>query len=96
MKVSEDGRTAVISREGASNRKNGLVMLDVSNPADGVRVVARYDDQLNGGVHNVFVADDHIYALSNGRRYDIINMEDPDEPLPCRPFRASHTGPRNP
>jgi hypothetical protein len=80
LKVTEDGRTAVISREGASNRKNGLVILDVSNPTDGVRVIARYDDQLNGGVHNVFISEGHVYALSNGRRYDVINIEDPTTP----------------
>jgi Bacterial Ig-like domain (group 2) len=39
VKVSEDGRIAVISREGASNRKNGLVILDVSNPSEGVRIL---------------------------------------------------------
>ncbi len=31
-------------------------------------------------VHNVFIHDDHIYALSAGRRYDIINIEDPSKP----------------
>ena len=66
LKVSEDGRIAVISREGASNRRNGLVVLDVSNPTDGVRVLSRFDDQLTGGVHNVFIYDSHVYALSAG------------------------------
>ena len=33
VKISEDGRIAVISREGASNRRNGIVVLDVSEPA---------------------------------------------------------------
>lgn len=80
LKVSEDGRIAVISREGASNRRNGLVVLDVSNPTDGVRVLSRFDDQLTGGVHNVFIYDSHVYALSAGRRYDIINIEDPTDP----------------
>ncbi|MDE2712412.1 MAG: hypothetical protein OXI65_11675, partial [Acidobacteriota bacterium] len=51
VKVSEDGMFCVISREGASNRKNGLVILDVSDPLNGVSVIARYDDQLTGGVH---------------------------------------------
>ena len=32
VKISEDGRVGVISREGASNRKNGLVILDVTDP----------------------------------------------------------------
>ncbi|HXV64276.1 MAG TPA: hypothetical protein VEK15_26490 [Vicinamibacteria bacterium] len=92
VKVSEDGRTAVISREGASDRKNGLVILDVSNPTDGVRIVARYDDQLNGGVHNVFIADNHVYALSNSRRYDIINIEDPQHPYRVGRFELTSKG----
>ena len=40
VKISEDGATAVISREGASNRRNGLVILDVSDPGTGVRKLA--------------------------------------------------------
>ena len=80
VKVSEDGATAVISREGASNRRNGLVILDVSDPAVGVRKVAEYDDRLTGGVHNTFIHDGHVYALSAARRYDIVNIEDPAAP----------------
>ena len=80
VKISEDGATAVISREGASNRRNGLVILDVSDPANGVIKLAEYDDRLTGGVHNTFVHDGHIYALSGGRRFDIVNIEDPATP----------------
>jgi len=92
VKISEDGRTAVISREGASNRRNGLVILDVSNPTDGVRVLSRYDDQLVGGVHNVFIAENHVYALSNGRRYDIISIEDPTKPYRVGRFELTTPG----
>ncbi|MDE2691920.1 MAG: hypothetical protein OXI49_15545 [Acidobacteriota bacterium] len=80
VKVSEDGRVAVISREGASNRKNGFVVLDVSEPQVGVRILSRFDDQLRGGVHNVFIHEEHVYALSNGRRFDVISIEDPTQP----------------
>ncbi len=80
VKVSEDGRIAVISREGASNRKNGFVVLDVSEPQVGVRILSRFDDQLRGGVHNVFIHEEHVYALSNGRRFDVISIEDPTQP----------------
>ena len=79
VKVSEDGRTCVISREGASNRKNGIVILDCTNPRD-VKIVSTYDDELTGGVHNVFIYDGHVYAVNNGRRYDVINIEDPANP----------------
>ena len=80
VKISANGRIGVISREGASDRRNGLVILDVSNPTEGVRVLSRFDDQLTGGVHNVFIYDNHVYALSGGQRYDIINIEDPANP----------------
>lgn len=80
VKVSDDGRVAVISREGASNRRNGIVLLDVSAPREGVRILSRFDDELTGGVHNVFVYEDHVYALSAGQRYDIIDIEDPANP----------------
>jgi len=80
VKASEDGSICIISREGASDRRNGLVILDCSNPSEGVRVLARYDDQMTGGVHNVFIHDGHVYALSGGQRYDVINIEDPRNP----------------
>lgn len=91
VKVSEDGRIAVISREGASDRKNGLVILDVTNPRE-VKILSRYDDGLTGGVHNVFIYDNHIYAINNGRRYDIINIEDPENPYRVSQFELDTPG----
>ena len=92
VKVSADAKFCVISREGASNRKNGLVILDVSDVQNGIEVIARYDDQLTGGVHNVFIAEDHIYALSAGRRYDILNAEDPTNPYRVGRFELDTPG----
>ncbi len=93
VKVSEDGRIAVISREGASNRRNGLVILDVSDLYNkGAQVLARYDDQLTGGVHNIFVYQDHVYALSAGQRYDVINIEDPTRPHRVGSFELDTPG----
>ena len=91
VKVSEDGQIAVISREGASNRRNGLVILDVSNPAE-VEILAEYDEQLTGGVHNVFIYENHVYALSNGRRYDVINIAEPKLPFRVSSFELDTLG----
>jgi hypothetical protein len=91
VKISEDGRVCVISREGASNRKNGIVILDVSNPRD-VKILSRFDDELTGGVHNIFVYDNHVYAVNNGRRYDIINIEDPKNPYRVGRFELDTPG----
>jgi hypothetical protein len=79
VKISEDGTICIISREGASNRKNGIVILDVSNPGD-VKVLSEYHQQLTGGVHNLFISQGYVYALSNGQHYEIINIEDPTMP----------------
>jgi len=91
VKVSDDGRIAVITREGASDRKNGLLILDVTDPAN-VKIISRFDDGLTGGVHNVFLYEDHIYAINNGRRYDIINIEDPANPYRVSQFELETPG----
>ena len=77
VKVSQNGKVCVISREGASNRKNGIVLFNVENPKN-PRKITNFDEELTGGVHNVFIDDNHVYALSAGRRYDILNVEDPE------------------
>ena len=91
VKVSEDGRIAVISREGASNRRNGIVILDVSDPRD-VRELSRYDEGLTGGVHNVFIHDGHVFALSAGQRYDILDIRDPANPVKVGSFELDTPG----
>ena len=73
--VSPDGRYGALSREGASNRVNGVVILDLANPAH-PKVAATFDQELTGGVHNMFATNDHLFALSNGDKYVIIDMKD--------------------
>jgi hypothetical protein len=73
--VSPDGRYGVLSREGASDRKNGLVILDLSTPAHPT-IAARFDEDLTGGVHNTFATNDYLYAISNGDKYVIIDVRD--------------------
>ena len=92
VKVSEDGDIAVISREGASDRKNGIVVLGVGNPREGVPVLAEFTDQLTGGVHNVFISEDRVFALSAGRRYDVISIEDPRNPTRVGRFELDTQG----
>ena len=91
VKVSEDGTIAVITREGASNRKNGIIILDVTNPRD-VKILSEYNEDLTGGVHNAFIYEDHIYAVNNGRKYDIINIEDPSNPYTVTQFELDTPG----
>lgn len=91
VKISEDGTICVISREGASNRKNGLVIIDVKNPRD-VQILSRFDENMTGGVHNVFIYQDHVYALSAGQKYYAINIEDPKNPYAVSKFELDTPG----
>jgi len=91
VKVSEDGRTAVITREGASDRKNGIVILDVSDPRN-VEIISEYNDGLTGGVHNAFIYKNHVFAVNNGRRYDIIDISDPRNPQTVSRFELDTPG----
>ena len=91
VKVSQDGKFAVISREGASNRKNGIIIIDVTNPKD-VKIISEYTKNLTGGVHNVFIDNNHIYALSNGERYYIINIDNPNKPIQVGMFEVGKEG----
>jgi len=91
VKISEDGRIGVITREGASDRKNGIVILDVSDPHN-VSIISEYTDGLTGGVHNSFIYQDHVFAVNNGRRYDIIDISDPKNPRTVSRFELDTPG----
>ncbi|MGF1582916.1 MAG: Ig-like domain-containing protein [Gemmataceae bacterium] len=91
VKVSKDGKLCIISREGASNRKNGIVILDVTNPRK-VKILSTFTEQLTGGVHNLFIYKDHVYALSASRRYDVINIKNPKKPKRVGTFELKTPG----
>lgn len=79
VKVSPDGRYAAMSREGASNRRNGVVILDLANPAH-PEIASTFDEGLTGGVHNMFATEDHLFALSAGDKYVILDVRDIHRP----------------
>ena len=79
VKVSPDARYATMTREGASDRVNGLILLDLADPAH-PRIAADYSEGLTGGVHNAFPMEDYVYALSGGQKYVIIDVEDLENP----------------
>jgi hypothetical protein len=73
--VSPDGRYGVLSREGASDRVNGVVILDLANPAH-PKVASTFSQELTGGVHNMFATNDYLFAISNGDKYVIVDVRD--------------------
>lgn len=91
VKVSPDGRYATLTREGASDRRNGLVLLDLADPAH-PRIAARFDEGLTGGVHNAFPTNEYAYALSAGEKFVILDVRDIHDPRYAGEYR--HPGGR--
>jgi len=91
VKVSPDGKICIISREGASNRKNGIIIIDVSNPSD-VKIISEYTKNLTGGVHNLFIDEKYVYALSGGQKYYILDIADPKNPKEVGMFEIGKNG----
>ena len=80
VKVAPNGRYAALSREGASNRRNGVVILDMADPAHPT-IASTFDTNgVTGGVHNMFATNDYLFALANGDKYVIIDVRDPYDP----------------
>jgi plastocyanin len=82
VKIHPNNRVGIVTREGASNRRNGLVLLDLSTPAHPT-IISEYTETLTGGVHNVWIVgeEDLVYAVHNGTRaIHIIDISDPAAP----------------
>jgi hypothetical protein len=80
VKVSPDGRYGAISREGASNRRDGVVILDLADPAH-PRVASTFEGNgVTGGVHNMYATNDYLFALAGGDKYVIVDVRDLDNP----------------
>ncbi|MCA9737803.1 MAG: hypothetical protein KC645_09295 [Gemmatimonadetes bacterium] len=79
VKIHPNRRVGIVTREGASNRRNGIVMLDLATPAH-PRVISHYEETVTGGVHNVWIDGerDLVYAVHNGTSdIHILDISDP-------------------
>ena len=82
VKIHPNNRLGIITREGASSRRNGIVLLDLSDPAHPF-VSSEYTETVTGGVHNVWIdgENDLVYAVHNGTsEVHIIDISDPAQP----------------
>ena len=80
--TTADGKILVISREGASNRKNGIAFYDTSDPAH-PKLISEYTATVTGGVHSAFVHDHYVYltddATGSMRVIDFADVKNPKE-----------------
>ena len=80
ISVSSDGTIGVLSREGASNRKNGIVFLDTSDPAH-PKVLSEYTETVSGGVHSAYIDGHYVYLTDDATgSMRVIDFENPKAP----------------
>jgi hypothetical protein len=80
VSATPDGKIGVISREGASNRKNGIVFLDLAEPAH-PKVLSEFTETVTGGVHSAYINDHYVYLTDDATgSLRVIDFKDPKNP----------------
>jgi hypothetical protein len=78
--TTEDGRFGVMTREGASSRKNGIVMLSFEDPAH-PKAIAEFTETVTGGVHSTYVYRGYVYLTDDATgSMRVIDIRDPYHP----------------
>jgi hypothetical protein len=78
--TTADGTIGVLTREGASSRKNGVVFLDLTDPLH-PRILSEYTETVTSGVHSIFIDGRLLYLTDNGHRaLRIVDFSDPRSP----------------
>lgn len=83
--TTPDGRFLVFTREGAADRKNGVVFASLEDPRH-PRVVSEFTEGVTGGVHSTFIYNDprygqHVFLTNDGTgALHVLNIDDPTKP----------------
>src|SRR5256712_5406284 len=89
--TTEDGKYGVFSREGASNRKNGIVVFDASDACH-PKPIAEYTETVSGGVHSAYVSQGHAYITDDATgSMRVIDIRDPSHPKEVARWQAQQT-----
>jgi hypothetical protein len=92
--TTPDGRFLVFTREGASDRKNGIVIASLEDPLH-PKAIAEFTDGVTAGVHSAFVYSQekygtHIYLTNDGTgAFHIIDIADPYHPKEVGQWRTN-------
>jgi plastocyanin len=87
ISTTPDEKIGVFTREGASNRKNGIVFLDTSD-ASHLKVLSEYTSTVSGGAHSAYIDSHYVYLTDDATgSLRIIDFEDAKHPRRLRVFR---------
>lgn len=78
--LTADGRIGVLTREGASNRQNGLLFLDTSDLAH-PKILSSFTETISGSVHSAFLDGHYVYLTDDATgSMRVIDFRDPKNP----------------
>jgi plastocyanin len=78
--TTEDGKYGVMTREGASTRKNGIVILSFEDPAH-PKAIAEFTETVTGGVHSTYVYQGRVYLTDDATgSMRVVDIRDPYHP----------------
>ena len=83
--TSADGKVLVFTREGAADRKNGIVICSTEDPLH-PKVISEFTEGVTGGVHSAFIFTQpkygtHIYLTNDATgALHVIDINDPAKP----------------
>ena len=80
ISTTPDEKIGVFTREGASNRKNGIVFLDTSDPSH-LKVLSEYTATVTGGVHSAYIDSHYVYLTDDATgSLRVIDFQDAKHP----------------
>jgi len=80
ISTTPDEKIGVFTREGASNRKNGIVFLDTSDPSH-LKVLSEYTATVTGGVHSAYIDKHYVYLTDDATgSMRVIDFQDAKHP----------------
>jgi hypothetical protein len=94
--TTADGKFLVFTREGASDRKNGIVVCSLADPAH-PKPIAEFTEGVTAGVHSAFVYSQpkygtHVYLTNDGTgALHILDLNDPYHPKEVAQWRTQRT-----
>ena len=94
--TTPDGNYMVITREGADNRRNGIVIADTRDPLH-PKPISEFTEGVTSGVHSAFIHKQekygtHVYLTNDGTgALHIIDIGDPYHPKEVSRWRPKQT-----
>jgi hypothetical protein len=89
--TTEDGKYGVLTREGASTRKNGIVILSFEDPAH-PKPIAEFTETVTGGVHSTFIYHGYVYLTDDATgSMRVIDIRDPYHPRQVARWEVTRT-----